>query len=280
MLAFPLLLLLAAGTAGAARSDSSAIRQVDHVVIGFADPAAAFSFFKDTLGIPMAWPLADVGPFRTSGVSVGNMNIELGRIRERAGVPMPRVSSILFEPTPLPRAVAALNALGIAHGEPVPMGLEPNAPPDTPGWTTVMITPLTNERINVVLCEYTRPNMPLFRAGMADSLRARHGGPLGVLGAAAIVVGTGGDSSYALTWRRLLGMTSAAGVDSWPGGGGPAIRFDHTAPRGAAALLLRVRSLADADRALTERRIAHARRGGEIRIESPTLGGADVRLVE
>ena len=51
------------------------VRRVDHVIIETADEAALFQLFTGTLGLPIAWPVAQWGRYHEGGASVGCCNI-------------------------------------------------------------------------------------------------------------------------------------------------------------------------------------------------------------
>lgn len=268
--------------AAALVTDSSPVRRVDHIVVAATDPAALFAFFSDTLRLPVAWGLQSFGPYRSGGVSVGDINIEIGGGVARPGAPLPRIASIVFEPVPLARAMSTLRERGLVLGPAVPFGLEPNAPPELPGWTTVTVRTLTSAPLNVVLCEYVRPNASVFRAAMQDSLRAHDGGVLGILGASVLVIGTGGDSTHERDWRRFAADDPR---DEDPQheavlGGGPRLRFDASRARGTVALVLRVRSLENARRALDALGVRTTRRETELALDSARLQGLEMVLTE
>jgi hypothetical protein len=71
-----------------AQRTTPVIRQVDHILIESGDPKALFSFFADTLQLPIAWPISENQGYTTGGVGAGNVNLELFRYaRIRKGLP-------------------------------------------------------------------------------------------------------------------------------------------------------------------------------------------------
>ena len=58
------------------------VRKVDHVFVPIAAPEAAFRWLTETLGLPVAWPFTEYGPFASGGVSLGSINLEILRSSE------------------------------------------------------------------------------------------------------------------------------------------------------------------------------------------------------
>ena len=271
---------LAFGAAAAAIHSPAAVRKVDHIVIGTADPRALFSLLADTLRLPVAWPLASFGSFQSGGVAVGNLNIEVGRARARGvdSAQAARFNAVVFEPAPLPEALAELDVRGVAHEKPLDYGMEPGTPPDSPAWTTVKLTTLSDRGLDVVLCEYHRPDVRALGRALADSLRARGGGPLGALMVRTVIIGTGGDSSVHSAWRSLLSPMERR--MTWSLDPGPALELDAGAPRGHVRIVIQVRSLASAADFLRSRAMLGESSPHELRIARDRIGGLDIRLVD
>src|SRR5262249_53919251 len=101
------------------------VRKVDHVFVPLAAPEATFGFLTETLGLPVAWPFTEYGPFASGGVSLGSIHLEVVRSSD----PLPcfvardpaRVQGIAFEPPPIDDALLAeLDRRGIPHSSPAP----------------------------------------------------------------------------------------------------------------------------------------------------------------
>src|SRR4029079_6891284 len=97
----------------------------------------------------------------SGGVAVGNLNIEVGRARPRGvdSAQTARFNAVVLEPAPISQALAELDARGLAHDRPLDYGMEPGTPREAPAWTTVKLTSLSDRGLDVVLCEYHRPDM-------------------------------------------------------------------------------------------------------------------------
>ncbi len=251
---------------------SGPIRQVDHVVVGTEDPQPLFTLFAETFGLPVAWPVASFGEYRSGGVWAGNINLEFGRAGARgvdADKPA-RINAIVFQPAPLAEAIPLLDARGVAHGAPVPFGIDPPSPAEAPAWTTVSLTGLSGEGLGFVLCDYLRPQVGAFRAQLARRMAAAHGGALGVVRVREVHAGGGADAAFRATWETALADAQ---------GGGPAIVLDADAPRGRARLVLEVASLERAAAFLRAHDLLAPQTGDEVRLDPAQALGLDVRFV-
>jgi len=159
-----------------------------------------------------------------------------------------------FEPLPLGQSVAELDRRGVTHGPVEPFGLDPK---DSPFFTLVMLTelserwdgtapvsmdpaetgffalPLRASGLVIYLSEYhdqqwpgnfVRDLAPANRPALREQLRAREGGPLGILGVKEITIGVTGTAAQSLVgsgysgrprrWaraRRPLGAVRSSG---------------------------------------------------------------------
>jgi hypothetical protein len=55
----------------------------------------------------------------------------------------------VFEPVPLSHALAELDVRGLLHDKPVDYGMQPGTPPDSPAWTTVKLTTLSDRGLEL-----------------------------------------------------------------------------------------------------------------------------------
>ena len=53
------------------------VKQLDHVIARVDDPRRLFSVLTETLGLPVAWPLASYPAFQSGGVALGNLYLEI-----------------------------------------------------------------------------------------------------------------------------------------------------------------------------------------------------------
>jgi len=109
-------------------------------------------------------------------------------------------------------------------------------------------------------------------------MKAHDGGPLGILGADALVVGTGGDATYEAAWT-LLTQNGTGGRPVLSPGAGPRITLAPEEPRGLRRLVLRVRSLDAARRTLERDGALGNVSAHELQIAPTRAFGLDIRLV-
>ena len=92
------------------------VRQLNHVVARVDDARAVFSLFTETLGLPVAWPLASYPSFQSGGVALGNLYLEImqcGPGREPSGGG--RLCAVAFEAPGIEQAVEELSRRGVPH---------------------------------------------------------------------------------------------------------------------------------------------------------------------
>src|ERR1051325_353885 len=90
----------------AAFNSSSVVKQLDHVIARVDDPRTLFSTLTETLGLPVAWPLASYPAFESGGVALGNLYLEImqcGPKREPSSAG--RFCAVAFESPEIERVV-------------------------------------------------------------------------------------------------------------------------------------------------------------------------------
>ena len=105
-------------------SPSPVFKQLDHVVARVDDPRPLFDTLTETLGLPVAWPLASLPAFDSGGVAFGNFYMEVMRCgprREARGANATgRLCALVFESPGIERAAEELSRRGLPHTPPVP----------------------------------------------------------------------------------------------------------------------------------------------------------------
>ena len=92
------------------------VKQLDHVIARVDDPRGLFSLLTETLGLPVAWPLASYPAFQSGGVALGNLYLEImqcGPRREASN--RGRLCAVAFESPGIERAVEELSKRGVPH---------------------------------------------------------------------------------------------------------------------------------------------------------------------
>jgi hypothetical protein len=155
------------------------VSRVDHVVIEAGGEQAVFDFFHATLGLPVAWPMAQWGMIHEGGINVGNCNIGCNHKLDPNSPDEPRIAAVAFEPQGgIESALRELDARGLAHSDALPSG-EIDVPfePWNAGFTNALIfnpTPLS------FICEYHHDTAQRRRA--QEEAFAAHPNPLGITG--------------------------------------------------------------------------------------------------
>lgn len=95
-------------------------KQLDHVIARVEDPRRLFDTLTETLLLPVAWPLRSYPSFRSGGVALGNLYLEI----MQCGPPRPsrpgRFCAIAYEAPPIDAAARELSRRRIPHTPPAP----------------------------------------------------------------------------------------------------------------------------------------------------------------
>lgn len=97
-------------------AEGPVVKQLDHVIARVNDAQALFSTLTETLGLPVAWPLASYPAFVSGGVALGNLYMEVmqcGPRRERSGEG--RLCAAAFESPGIERTIEELSRRGVPH---------------------------------------------------------------------------------------------------------------------------------------------------------------------
>jgi len=209
---------------------SSLVRQIDHVLMGAnasnrADLEAAYMVFQNDLQFPPAWPwgLYNNGTTLKGGVGVGQLNIEFILEGGERG--------FAFEPCSTKEDTKAeLEKRGIFISESRHAGL-PLPFQDYTSWS--LATSSTPTSFENFICKYgTKERTPGFiqsirREGLWKELVVnRRGGPLGVLGAAQVLVAVSDMDAAVKVFKSVLDpnpMLSEPPLNTWKLAGGPSL---------------------------------------------------------
>jgi catechol 2,3-dioxygenase-like lactoylglutathione lyase family enzyme len=258
------------------------VRKLDHVFVPVRDPAPPFALFSEKLGLPVAWPVTNKGPFSSAAVCAGNANIEFISSTE------PSSFSPFLEPTE-PLTVRGL-AFEPADGERMEAMLEERGFPNTGAqpfsradgelmWTNVFLEGMIADAAVVFLCDYHGATAQ-DRAAVRRSFGASGGGVLGVRRVAEVTLGVRDIDEANEKWKRFLAPFEPDAHGAFPVGDGPVIRLKTSPIEGVAGLWLEVESLAKARDALRERGLLGPMRASGIGLNYARNGGLDVWLTE
>ena len=271
-----------AGTPGATPPPSRAVvAQIDHVVVESTDPAALFTLFTEVLQLPVAWPFAAYPGFASGGAFLGNANVEALTLGDpatpTAAAPgRAQLAALAFEPAgTIAAAIAELERRGLRHEAPQEF-------PGPRGWVNVTVDGLVPGPAAfppTFLVKYTF-DQDWVRAELGQDLLARGGGPLGLERLAEVVVGTTDPAAAARRWQAFLTPIAPTESGYWMIGAGPALRLEAAAADAIRTLVLRVRSLATAERFLRERGLLGEAGDGWVALALEATQGIAIRLCE
>ncbi|MCI0346617.1 MAG: hypothetical protein L0221_14415 [Chloroflexi bacterium] len=258
------------------------VAKVDHVFVPVADPAPLFELFTGPLGLPVAWPIHDYGPFRSGGVCLGNANIEFV-----AGDPAVMsyftptepltVRGIGFEPAS-ERTVEELDARKLRHTDPFRFEGHGHAHNGLL-WTNVFLSGLAGRSAVAFTCEWHAEESVRGRAAV-EAIAAGGGGPLGVRRLSEVTLGVVDMDRSIQRWTSFLSPAEPDPHGAFHLGDGPAIRLKPSPIEGVAGLWVEVASLAHAKDALMALDLLGPARASGVGLDYARTGGLDVWLAE
>ncbi len=267
------------------------MRRIDHVLLKASSPQELFALASQTLELPVAWPFTDYGGFASGGVWLGDANLEVLGAGSTHGAPRARLRGLALEPAGLESSLKSLNERGVRLGRPSPYRAQDASGARVTLWTTVALPSVSNDALEVFLCEYADDQAPKHMASSAQ-LRERGGGPLGIVALDAVVCGATDLALARERWEQLLGPCSSESLQAnaphgpaatsveWRLAAGPTFRLVSAAADELVELVVRVESLERARRFLAARELLEELRSGELILASPVLRGARIRLVQ
>jgi hypothetical protein len=252
------------------------VRQVDHVLLALpSNGHALVSLLTEPLGLPIVWPQPGSDWKASTGISLGNVNLEIFH-REPSldgeALRVARISSLALQPGELKVALSELRLRGIAHDPPPDQGLrEPGNP--LPRWTTVGLKGFGH---GLFLIQYNF-DMDERRSRFDRVLRERDGGPLGVTRVLEVVIAPERLDTVRAQWVKLLGPAETGEPDVWVAGDGPRIRLVKPFDSRAGDIVVEVKNLRRAAEALRRLQISAQTTKRQIRIAPNAMSG--LRLV-
>lgn len=234
--------------------------------------------------------MGETSAFTSGGFFLANLKIEFthfeGDVFHREAAPL-AFTGLAFEPEPLDHAVAELDARQIEHTELYPLG----------SFTNCFVTKLSPS-FYVFLCEYHLEKYPWTdplegrgrEAGDIRSVAERWGyyrrlieagdnGPLGVVAAKELTIGTSDLSGATKQWQRLLDPVESDSSGRWHLGKGPVIRLVEHSSDGVLSLKLSVSSLQEASKHLEKVGALGNASETEVAIDPDAAWGLNLRLV-
>lgn len=264
---------------GTRRAAGMIVSQVDHVLLATPDNGRTLvSLLTDRLALPIVWPQPGSEWKASTGISLGNVNLEIfHREPPSPGQPprIPRISSLALQPTNLEIALKELRLRGIAHDPPP----EPKSGPahePLPRWTTVGLKGFGH---GLFLIQYAF-DMDERRLRFERVLREGNGGPLGVVRVREVVIAPDRLGDVRAQWTKLLGPADTSGADLWSVGEGPRIRLVSAGDPRTGNIVVEVQSLKRAAKALRRLGIRANTTDRQIRMDPEALSGLRLVLQE
>jgi catechol 2,3-dioxygenase-like lactoylglutathione lyase family enzyme len=257
------------------------LARVDHVFATSPKAEAHFNFFRDTLGLAVAWAYKSYGGFASGGLSVGNTVLEFVSWAVAEGETLPTEwKSVAFEPVgDTEAAVTELVKRGISHSTPDVNRYADTNGKEAVGWTNTDLTGLSPSGV-VFICDYAdRKGIHEVHKAARDELMQRHGGPLGVIELEEIVIGVTDLMVTSEQWHRLLEGTGQESNGLFTFGDGPGIRLVQAEQAGIQEVVIAVRSVEKARRFLVDRGLLELGDGRRVSIARSAIGGLHVTLV-
>ena len=265
--------LLAVVLASQPAAQTPPIRQIDHIMIRTGNPHELYTFFTETLQLPVAWPITSPrAGVTTGGVSFGNVNIEAIQFPGQKDA-RPRLVGFALEPSALNDSITELTRRGVALGERRPLIATAADGSKRTLWTNVALRPFSDSdspadaTMHVFLSEYSPAyvNVEERRARLRKQLAASGGGPLGIVEVKEVIIGATDVAAARRHWQSLLDPIRSSTANSWQIGDGPAVRLVPATENRIQTLVIRVASL---ERATTFLRLQQK------------IGDLDFRLVD
>jgi hypothetical protein len=257
------------------------VRQIDHLLLTSNQARELFALLAETFQLPVVWPLTDYGSFGSGGVALGNVNLEVIKAPAPAAhAAKSRFVGLALEPEPLQTSLRELAARHIPHGKPGPFRSRQPDGSFATLWTTVSLPEVSNDALEVFLCEYTH-DVPGRRQRLLEELRSRGGGPLSIHSVREIVIGAKAVKQTEARWQKLLQPVHASSAGgAWLLGAGPALRVIEADQDELREVIVAVTSLEQARRFLKQQGLLGTDRHGSLTVASPPLPGFSLTLVE
>ncbi|HYJ89345.1 MAG TPA: hypothetical protein VEW46_25005 [Pyrinomonadaceae bacterium] len=263
----------------ASRESEAIVRQVDHVLVAIPDDGRNLvSLLTERLALPIVWPQPGSEWKASTGISLGNVNLEIfHREPPPPGQPprIPRITSLALQPTNLKIALNELRLRGITHDPPPEPKSGPAREP-LPRWTTVGLRGFGH---GLFLIQYAF-DMDERRLRFDRVLREGQGGPLGVVRVREVVIAPDPLGDVRAQWTKLLGPAETGEADLWVVGEGPRIRLVSGGDPRTGNIVVEVQSLKRAARALRRLGISAEATRRQIRIDPEVMSGLRLMLVE
>jgi len=265
--------------------ESPLATRVEHFFLVSDRAQTLFTYFKDTFQLPEVWQFSQHERFSSGGLSLGNTVLEFVKAEwewPKGAKPLKTVFyGIAFEPTLDADATAAeLTKRNIPLQTPPPSKFQTDDRKQVL-WENVGLPALPPANASVFFCDYKdRQAVAQRRKGASAELAKRMGGPLGVVAVAEITVGVQDLNDARGKWSALLNPSPRISDDAFDFSAGPRIHLVHAQSPGIQGIVLRVRSIGEAEKFLKDRQLLAKDDAGHIAISPMAIEGLAIRFME
>jgi hypothetical protein len=254
--------------------------RVEHFFVESDQAQSLFTYFKEEFRLPEVWPFYQHGTFASGGLSLGNAVLEFVSFPKEDNKPLKtEFRGIAFEPKADADATAAeLTKRNIPHSDAQPSKSQ-IAGHVLAEWSNVVLSNFPPTNATVFFCDYKdRQAIAQRRKAASDELAARMGGPLGIVAVAEITVGVQDLKEARSKWSALLQPSPQISDDAFIFNTGPRIHLVRAESSGIQGIVLRVRSIGEAEKFLKERQLLAKDDAGHIAISPAAIEGLAIRL--
>lgn len=291
------------------------VKRVDHLLIRVHSPEPLLSTLTQQLLLPEAWPLSTNPFFTSTGVHLGNVNLEIMQVGQQARPA--RMYGIAFELQPYDISLPALDSRGIPHTPPAPFFIVDDQGWQVTAWNNVYLGGLLDDsRASQLFFSFSQRASPgtwektslprpfirrygfpfvfdtVYRNGMVFAVEynpawraaniteeANHAG-LDVQRVFEITIGVQQYSRAYDCWKALLQPYPEVRKGIWKLPDGMHLRLVQRPTTGLRRMVWQVASLNRAAQFLYKRDMLGKEKDGMLTINPAKVMGLDIRLVQ
>jgi hypothetical protein len=259
-------------------SAKAQIDKVEHFYVSSAHAEKHFHFFKDAFHLPVVWDYLPWGNFSSGGLTLGNAVIEFVKSEHStqtgfAGIGLQPHGSA-------ENTIATLNAANVIHDDIIPFIFTlDNGAKDT-AWEIAHVKNMLPENVDFLFCDYKhRKEIQKGRDDASDSLSLLNGGPLGIMGVQAIVIGCKNVAVCSNELAKLPGIKRAEN-NLFQFDSGPAIQLMSSDNDGIDKIVVKVSSLNKARQYLQSNNLLGTATNNSLYINSEAIEGLKIQLLD
>jgi hypothetical protein len=212
-----------------------------------------FKLFNQTFGLPVVYDYQSFGSFSSGGLWLGNVTFEFVGAPENTNLPGFFFGVALEAKGHTDVILPMLDERQVTHSVPEISYWNFKGKKEK-FYTVTVLRGLSAKSRRVFVCDYEQRDFIKSFSTKADSIfKAGNGGPLGITGLKAIVIGVTDKAGQAALWANIPGVRKT-GEYSFSFAGGPAIFLDQDSADGVKAIIIQVQSKEKAAAFLAEQK--------------------------